>query len=493
MDQNHRGNAKSWRRRVPAALGLRPPVVDVPSQGFVLHDVTVVNPGKDRKDGQSITVKGSTIADISDFGAESSEVEDDSRYASTYALPGLVDMHVHFPVIPSKMIPAMLDAAEGVALLFLAYGVTTVRDVGNFNAIWKMKERMEQEYFPSPRMFCCGKIIDGEGSKIGGLAQVVRNPVEARAAVNDRADRGAGYIKVYDWLTPESMTAARDAAKERGLRIVGQIPFSTSLETSGVEDVQHLNGCQFKDMPLGFDFHNPKDFAMYYKTWADIDEERIDDIVRISVEQGVVHTPTIVVQDRLARMNDPDQTHDQSIFFLPRYYRDIMWNPEVGISYLQGHSDDVLKNLKEAIIQIRRVVGRLHEAGVTVLAGTDGPGNPYTTPGVSLYEELDNLVMSGLSPEEAWASGTRLCGEFLGMPMLGTLQQNAPADILLFREDPTRDLAALSTLEAVAVNGRLYPKEALDKALIRHKKYFEGRIFDYMTMTMVRQGMKMFD
>jgi hypothetical protein len=342
-------------------------------------------------------------------------------------------------------------------------------------------------------MFCCGQIIDGEGSKIGELGQVVRNPEEARAAVNDRADRGARYIKVYDWLTPESMAAARDTAKERGLRIVGQIPFSTSLGTSGVEDVQHLNGCQFKDMPLGFDFHDPKQFAMYYRTWANIDEARIDDIVRISLEQGIVHTPTIVVQDRLARMKGPGEAYDPICEYMPRYYRDVMWNPEVGISYLQGHSDDVLDDLKEAIVQIKRVTGRLHKAGATVLAGTDAPGNPYTTPGVSLHEELHDLVDSGLSPEDAWAAGTRHAGEFLGVPMLGTLQKDAPADILVFREDPTRHLAAMSTLEAVAVDGRLYSKEALHEGLLRHKKYFEGRFYESVTMPLVRQAMKMFD
>ena len=165
----------------------------------------------------------------------------------------------------------------------------------------------------------------------------------------------------------------------------------------------------------------------------------------------------------------------------------------MGISYLQGHSDAVLQDLKEAVVQIRRVVGRLHRAGVRILAGSDGPGNPSTTPGVSLHEELHQLVSSGLTPEEAWAAGTRHAGEFLRLPLLGTLQKNAPADILLFREDPTRDLSALSTLEAVAANGRLYPKEALDEGVARHKRYFESRLFDFVTMAVARRAMKMFD
>ena len=65
MTRKQVGNARFLARGALAALGLRPPVVEVPSQGFILHDVTVVNPGLDRKGHQSVPVEGSTITDIS--------------------------------------------------------------------------------------------------------------------------------------------------------------------------------------------------------------------------------------------------------------------------------------------------------------------------------------------------------------------------------------------------------------------------------------------
>ena len=108
-------------RRALAALGLRPPVVEVPPQGLVLHDVNVVNPGLGRKERQRLTVEGSTITDISNFEPLHSEEDEERRYAGAYALPGLIDMHVNFPVLPSRWIPATFDAAEGAALLYLGY------------------------------------------------------------------------------------------------------------------------------------------------------------------------------------------------------------------------------------------------------------------------------------------------------------------------------------------------------------------------------------
>lgn len=484
------GNPGSLGRRAVAALGLRPPVIPVPPQGFALHDVSVVNPGLDREAGRRVVVEGATIRDISEAGDAPAEGVAGSRYAGCYALPGLIDMHVHYPLLPSRWIPSTFDAAEGAALLYLAYGVTTVRDAGNFDGIWSRKQKMAEPDSPSPRMFCCGPILDGEESRMGLLARKVRNPAEAQAAVDDLANRGANFIKVYDWLTPRSLAAVREAAARRRLPVVGHIPFSVSFEEARVHDVQHLNGLQFEEMPPGFDFHDREDFARYYRCWASIPEERIEQIVRISVEQGIVHTPTIAVQDRIARSRDA--AADETSRLLPRYFRDVLWNPEVGIPCLQGHSDDVLRDMKEAVVQIRRVVGRLHRAGVRILAGTDGPGNPGTTPGVSLHEELQQLVSSGLTPEEAWTAATRHAGEFLGLPLLGTLQKNAPADILLFREDPTRDLSALSTLEAVAAGGRLYPKGVLDVGVARHARYFARPLFDFVTMAVARRAMRMF-
>ena len=65
MTRTDSGNPGSLGRRAVAALGLRPPVIPVPPQGFVLHDVTVVNPGLGREVGQSVSVEGATIDDIS--------------------------------------------------------------------------------------------------------------------------------------------------------------------------------------------------------------------------------------------------------------------------------------------------------------------------------------------------------------------------------------------------------------------------------------------
>lgn len=65
--------------------------------------------------------------------------------------------------------------------------------------------------------------------------------------------------------------------------------------------------------------------------------------------------------------------------------------------------------------------------------------NPYVVPGASLHEELHHLIDAGLTPEEALEAATVTPGKFLREPGLGTIAPGAPADLVLFREDPTQN------------------------------------------------------
>ncbi len=58
----------------------------------------------------------------------------------------------------------------------------------------------------------------------------------------------------------------------------------------------------------------------------------------------------------------------------------------------------------------------------------------------------------------------------------------APADLLIFRQDPSVDLNNLQTLEAVVAAGRLYPREVLEEALGRWRSHFANPVYDAITM-----------
>jgi adenine deaminase len=191
-------------------------------------------------------------------------------------------------------------------------------------------------------------------------------------------------------------------------------------------------------------------------------------------------------------MGDYDRQRESPVSrLLPRLYRDVVWHPIDGLPFLRTMSDADFARVATGRAGRMQMVRALHAAGVAVLAGTDVQ-TPFVVPGASLHEELRLLVEAGIPVEEVWALATRGAGEFLGVPLLGTVQVGAPADLLLFRDDPTLDLAALATLEAVVSGGRLYSKEDIDTGFARYQAQFEGFFFDRLSVAMGRFVMRRF-
>jgi len=174
--------------------------------------------------------------------------------------------------------------------------------------------------------------------------------------------------------------------------------------------------------------------------------------------------------------------HDRpEAYLLPRYYRDLLW-PELRSGLPQVSPDTAQAAWKNFELAVRQ----LHAAGITLHVGSDTL-NPFVVPGVSLWTELRNLVQAGFTPEQAWAAATSGNGTALPEPKLGVIEPGGPADLLVFHDDPTRNLDALPTLEAVVANGRFYSRTTLDEALARYKIYFNGWIYDRLSMFLVRR------
>ncbi len=219
-----------------------------------------------------------------------------------------------------------------------------------------------------------------------------------------------------------------------------------------------------------------------------LDDARMDVVIRTSLAQKIAWTPTMTAGKRqLPLMRGAYTTllqENSATFLLPRYWRDLLWKP--GSPLTQAVASVTATEGTAVLAKDCFAVRRLHEAGVMLHVGTDTM-QTFAVPGAALHEELRSFVRCGFTPEEAWAAATWQNGVALPEPNLGLLQSGAPADLLVFREDPTRDLVALTSLEAVIADGRLYPKEVLDEAMGRNRQHFDTWLYDYRMMAAVRR------
>lgn len=115
-----------------------------------------------------------------------------------------------------------------------------------------------------------------------------------------------------------------------------------------------------------------------------------------------------------------------------------------------------------------RLVGRLHRAGVPILAGTDATlmaETRWLVPGFSVHDERFLLVEAGLSPVEAIASATSVPADLFGRSDGGSIEVGKRADLVLLAADPSIDIRNMRRIEAVVSAGQMLDRAALDALL----------------------------
>jgi imidazolonepropionase-like amidohydrolase len=93
-------------------------------------------------------------------------------------------------------------------------------------------------------------------------------------------------------------------------------------------------------------------------------------------------------------------------------------------------------------------VGRLVDAGVTILAGTDAP-NPGTVFGASLHRELELLVRCGMTPTQALAAATAAPASVFNLADRGRIAPGQRADFVLVSGDPLTDITATRAIAQI--------------------------------------------
>jgi imidazolonepropionase-like amidohydrolase len=122
------------------------------------------------------------------------------------------------------------------------------------------------------------------------------------------------------------------------------------------------------------------------------------------------------------------------------------------------------------------LIRALHGAHATLYAGTDTL-MPFVAPGAALHQEIRNFAELGFTAEQALATATTAPGRFWKDRSYGRIAVGLPADLVLLREDPTRALDALETIDTVIADGRVYPKAQLDAWVERYRAHFHGWLY----------------
>jgi len=330
-------------------------------------------------------------------------------------LPGLIDSHTH------AWGEALRDA--------LVFGVTTELDMFTdpHYAAGVKKEQADGKDLNLADLRSAGYLATapgGHGTEYGLAVPTMTSPAEAQAWVDARIAEGSDYIKiVYDdfsaygghrpTLSKETMKAIIDAAHKRGKLVVVHIGDQQGAKdaiNAGADGLAHL----FTDSEPSADFA-----ALVARHHAFV-------VPTLTVLEGVSATPS---GELLA--SDPKLE--------PYLTLENIANLKRTFPAFPTHPSE--KYAEEAV---RELMAR----HVPVLAGTDA-SNPGTAHGASVHRELELLVRSGLTPEQALAAATSVPAREFRLNDRGEIAPGKRADLLLVKGDPTRDITATRNIVAV--------------------------------------------
>lgn len=388
-----------------------------------------------------------------------------------FLIPGLWDMHAHF------------TETERSFPMFIANGVLGVRNMGGKpEDLFRWRKEVAKGKLLGPRILACGPIVDGSPIVAHGPAVSVSTSAEGREMVDKLRQQGADFIKVYDRLSRDAYLAIIDQAKKDGLPVVGHVPESiTTMEASdaGQKSIEHLGsilqGCSTLEdelrrleaapMPAAGDFSEiPRRIAARGVRMLDTyDDQKAKQLFAHLTKNQTWQVPTLVTKRALTFIDDFDRNGDQRLKYIPQSEQK-WWSPQQNF-LLRYRTPEYIVYSKRLFQKELELVGAMHRAGVPLMTGTD-LSIPYTFAGYSVHDELALFVQAGLTSMKALQAATRNPAVFLGeLSSHGTIELGKTANLVLLDANPLENIRNTQRINAVVLNGKYLPKEALQRML----------------------------
>jgi imidazolonepropionase-like amidohydrolase len=382
-----------------------------------------------------------------------------------YVMPGLWDNHVHF-----RGGDSLIAENKNLLPLFLAYGVTTVRDAGGdiTPSVMDWRSQVQAGTVAGPSIFSSGPKLDGENPAWAGSIKV-RTESDIMKALDSLESIDVDYVKMYDGsLSKEMFYSIIKEAEKRGLKTTGHMPLSADIRQAidfGLDGSEHiyytLKACSpLADSLTALDLG----YGMMDQIIESYDSMLALQVFHMMGDQQVFITPTLHIGKTLAEMLDVDHGQDS----LRKYVGE-------GIQETyQGRIDRAKKarasgstSRKKTEEQTMDMIVPMYEAGVNILAGSDcGAFNSFVYPGQSIHQELMALVRAELTPQQALITSVINGPKFFDLDAYyGSVDQGKVADLLLLDRNPLDDITHLQEIHAVIKRGDVYNKKALDKMM----------------------------
>lgn len=387
-------------------------LLDVKAQEVIGEGLIIV---EDRK----IIYAGSANSDFS-----RSDLETDGQIIDLEGktvLPGIIDSHIHslFDASPDPFSSLESDSDSMITIKAVGFmeetirnGVVAVRDMGGLDYLeFGLKEAIDNQLIPGPRMQLAGRLITMTGGHGYLIGREVDSPAEARKAAREQLKVGVDFIKIMatggvmtegvepgaPQLTEAEMAAAVAEAHKAGRK--------TAVHAQGTEGIKNA-------LRAGID-------SIEHGVFLD------DEAIQLMLKNDVYLVPTLSA---------------------------VHWIIEEGVE--AGIPEFAVRKSEAVLASHIRSFQMAQEAGVKIAMGTDA-GTPLNLHGNNLYE-LELMVEHGMEPLEAIKAATLTGAEMIGLAdEIGSLEAGKAAHLLVVDGNPDINIEDIQYIDRVYKNGQL--------------------------------------
>jgi hypothetical protein len=319
---------------------------------------------------------------------------------------------------------------------------------------------------PGPKIHPTGPYIEGKGTFALQLHQL-SGPDDVTRLVNYWLDEGVDNFKIYNFVTPEELSAAIDAAHKRGAKVTGHLCSIGFREAAklGIDDLEHglLVDTEFFPWkkPGECPAPSPEDFAFIAK--LDVNSGPVHDMIVDLVNHHVAVTSTLPVFEvdvpgrptLQKRVLDSLSLEARSAFLANKArMADAATSRERYGSDTPPWAAALKKEMEFEYAFVK--------AGGLLLAGEDPTGIGGVLAGFGDQREVELLVEAGFTPVEAIHIATANGAQFLGESgRIGTIAAGKQADLVVIKGDPSRKIDDIENVEIVFKDGVGYDSAKL--------------------------------
>ena len=445
---------------------------------LLLHNVNIIHveTGVVQKNG-AILLEGHQIKAVGNYNklkrgvAQVDQVDGEEKFL----IPGLWDMHVHLEGAE------MAEDNKALLIVFLSYGITTIRDcasdLGDQVLAWR--NEINAGDLIGPTIFTAGRKLEGKNSIWKGDLEI-ENETELHQMLDLLDSCKVDFVKITEnTLKGDLFLKSVQAAHARGYLVSGHVPYDLTIEElvkAGYTSVEHASYL----LRLGSDEEEIKSDLLSGKITkaeaearyiTEFNQQRAIEKYRLLGSKGLFVCPTLIGGRQLAYLDESNHEQDDFLNYLTeKFVANYQWR----IERMRKETAEQRQQRKDRYLFLRNQLPLMNQAGIKIIAGSDAAAlNTYVYPAESLLQELEIFQEAGLTPLQILQSAT-LNGSlyFKRGNTAPILSAGNNADLVLLDKNPLENSSALRNVNSVIARGNYYSRAKLDALLkeAREKK-----------------------